>query len=306
VLYLEGQDLRAFELSGGRSTSLGRVPADGAVASPDGRSIAEVVPLEAATGAQRDFVIEPELRVLDLASGRESTVGPGFSPLWSPNGEDLVYLRPQRPRRCSGEVCEGRAELVHLDLASGRQAVMLEAGRWGLLAWLGEHVLVSDAADLSRVLEVSTDGRRRELQLAPSEVWAGSPNGRWLISVRGGRPKLMTVESGRPVGVGVPVRARGVLAEGSWAPDSSRVAAIVLGAAARLVSFEPENPSALPFRGSRGASGPVLWSKDGSVVIASRDAGLTREVAVCRLQSRSCSPLFGYEEGVALLGVVGG
>ena len=310
LLYMDGAELRAVDLASGRTAALGKVAADGAMASPDGRWIAAVVPLEATGDARRDFVSRPELRLLEVASGRQSRVGPGFSPLWAPDGRVLVYLRPLEPRVCSPESCSGDVEVVRLDIDSGRATVLLEAGRWGLLSWLGERVLVADAKRLDGALAVSPDGTARRIELAPSEVWAGSPDGEWLIAVRAGRPEVLEVRAGALLSRATVLPTEGgILAEGSWAPDSSLVASVVLGgkgAGSRLMLFAPHEPILRAFHGLRGASGPVLWSRDGSLLVAVQDAGLRREVATCRVAERSCAPLFSYARDVALVGIAGG
>jgi hypothetical protein len=277
--------------------------------------LAEVVPLEATTGGSdgstqppRDFVAKPELRLLELGSGRETVVGPGFAPLWAPGSRGLVFLRPQGDRRCSGEVCKGDLAVVYVELATARRRVLLEGGRWGLLSWLGSRVLVSDVGNLTGTLAVSTDGSKRRIAPSPQEVWGGSPDGRWLVTVRSGRPEFLSVEGGVPTGASVPISTgRGVLAEGAWSPDSTRVAAVVLGRrAGRLVTFGPEAPIPRTFAGARGTTGPVLWSPDGGQVVATRTARRGLQVIACRVEDLRCRPLLDYERDVSLVGLTGG
>jgi hypothetical protein len=309
LLYLKRGSLRAVELETGRKRSLGELRADVAAAAPRGPWIAEVVPLEAPTGGERDFVLEPELRLLDVSSGRESTIGPGFAPLWGPDGATLVFLEPTGARRCSGEVCQGKSKLVALDVATGEKRVLLDAGRWGLLSWLGRHVVVSDARNLDRALSVSLDGRMQELSLEPSEVWAGSPDGEWLVAVQGGRALVHAASDGATTGRPgrIPIRG-GILAAGAWAPDSSLVAAVVVGGGSgeRAVIFDPEDRRPARLRGLDGATGPVLWSDDGRLLAAPRGVGGKQHVAVCTVQRRSCRPLLPYGPDMSLVGIAGG
>jgi hypothetical protein len=309
LLYLVRGSLRAIDLHSGRKQSLGELSADVAAAAPRGPWVASVVPLDPPPPGDREFVVEPELRLLDTSSGRETTIGPGFAPMWGPDAETLVYLRPTGPRRCSGEVCSGRSEVVALDVATGNETTLLESGRWGLLSWLGGEVLVSDAADLERALAVSPERRVRRLSLAPSEVWAGSPDGEWLVAVRAGRPLLYSTGEDTPGTRADPVSTGGgFLAAGAWAPDSSLVAAVVVGAGSgeRPVVFAPTDLDPVPLRGLTGATGPILWSQDARVVvIPGRDRG-KQHVGVCDVEQRSCRRLMPYGRNVSLVGVVGG
>jgi hypothetical protein len=309
LLYLRRGSLRAVDLDSGRTQSLGELGADVAAAAPGGRWLAEVVPLEAPSEGERDFVMEPELRLLDVSSGRESIIGPGFAPLWGPDGATLAFLRPTEPRRCSGEVCRGKSKVVALDVATGAERVLLDEGRWGLLSWLGRHLLVSDAGNLNRALSVSLDGRVQELSLAPSEVWAGSPDGEWLVAVRGRSARVHAVTDGVATGRAraIPIRG-GILAAGAWAPDSSLVVAVVIGGGSegRAVIFEPDDPRPVRLQGLEGATGPVLWSEDGRLVAAPRRVGARMHVAVCSLEPRSCRPLLPYGPDVLLVGITGG
>jgi hypothetical protein len=309
LLYFVRGALQAIDLESGRTRDLGELSADVATAAPSGPWVAEVVPVDSPPGAERDFVVEPELRLLDTSSGREKTIGPGFAPLWGPDGDTLVFLRPVGPRRCSGEVCRGRSEVAALDVATGSARTLLEAGRWGLLSWLGREVLVSDGADLDRTLAVSPEGRVRRLTFAPSEVWAGSPDGAWLVAVRAGRPLLYSTGEDAPDVRADPISTGGgLLAAGAWAPDSSLVVAVLVGAGSgeRPVMFDPTDPDPVPLRGMSGATGPVLWSQDARLVVLPGRRGARQHVGVCDVEQRSCRRLMPYGRDVSLVGIVGG
>lgn len=314
VLYVDGAVLHRADLATGERDRLGRLATREVFASPAGRWVAEVVPGEGDVGAERDFVLQPELRLLELVTGREVVVGRGFAPLWHPRDGVLAYLRPRSPRRCSGEACATRSEVVRLDVRSGREDVLLPAGRWTLLSWLGDGVLVSDADRSGRVVLVGAEGEPRTLPFAPSEIWGGSPDGRWLIAARGRTMEFHSVDDGSVERDGVPLRLGGALmAEGSWAPDSSLVAATTLdpslGAArgSRVVRFAVPDPDPSPIPGLRGVAGPVLLSPDAGTVVTSRVAGpggFRLQAVSCGIEANTgCRALFSWVRGVTLLAV---
>lgn len=314
VLYMDGAVLHRADLATGERDRLGRLATREVFAAPTGRWLAEIVPREGEADAERDFVLQPELRVLELATGREMVVGRGFAPLWHPRDGVLAYLRPRSPRRCSGEVCDTRSEVVRLDVSSGREDVLLPPGRWALLSWLGDGVLVSDADRTGGVVLARAEDEPRTLAFSPSEIWGGSPDGRWLIAARGRTMALYSVEDGSIEPDAVPLRLGGaVMAEGSWAPDSSIVAAATLDpstAAARgsrVVSFSVGDADPRPIGGLGGVAGPVLLSPDARTVVTSRVAGrggLRLEAVSCEIEEGSrCRPLFSWIRGVTLLAV---
>jgi hypothetical protein len=156
---------------------------------------------------------------------------------------------------------------------------------------------------------VSPDGRVRRLWLAPSEVWAGSPDGQWMLAVRAGRPLLYS--TGEPA---TDARAKristggGVFAAGAWAPDSSLMAAVVVGAGSgeRPVVLDPTGRHPVPLRGVTGATGPVLWSQDARLVVLPGGGSGKQHVSVCVVEQRSCRRLMPYGRAMSLVGVVGG
>ncbi|MFN2490321.1 MAG: TolB family protein [Actinomycetota bacterium] len=305
LLYADGSSLRTLELATGEDEKVTQLPSPDAYAAP-ARWIASVSD-EAGPGDE-DFAELPVVRLLDLASDQVRAVGAGFSPLWSDDGATLAWLRPVEERRCSGEICRGEAEVVSLDPRTMERRILLPAGAWGLLAWVGEWLLVSDARDLAATIAVSPEGQRATLALAPSEIWGGSPDGRWLLRVTSDGAEMLELADGAPTGHEVRVGGRSAaLAEGSWSPDGSRLAVIELprGGPGRVVVIEKGHAGASPVDGSRGAAGTILWLPDGDGLVFARTKRGARgrlEAVRCSVGGETpCEPLFSWREGVTLL-----
>jgi hypothetical protein len=203
--------------------------------------------------------------------------------------------------------------VVH-DLTDPRPTVVLEAGRWFLLGWSGDRLLVSQEGDPDTTLSVALDGSVSALGVPPSEMWAASPDGRWVVTAPTGAAAVRPLLDGAVAGPGVIHRLDGaVLAEGQWAPDSSMVAAVRLdagdrGVASRLVTLAPgtDGPTTVP--GTSGAAGQVLWGPGGRVVFArTASRGRRLEAVMCDLAGpAACRPLFSWARGVTLLALLPG
>ena len=225
LLYLDGRDLRSFDLTTGRDRLLGRAPSTDAVAAPDGRHIAYVASSSPAPDDE-DFIAAPELRIGEVVSGNSSTVGPGYSPLWSPDGTRLAALVPADVRTCEGEACLGTVSAAMIDPVTGARTTVVEPGRMSLLGWWGDRLLVG-LQDPPSVIAAAMDGSHERLDLVPNELWGPSPDGEALLVVDEDSAGFRRSEDAGDAGS---VALDGlVLGEGAWAPDSSAVAAVGLG-----------------------------------------------------------------------------
>jgi hypothetical protein len=300
LLYLHGTRLHRMDIASGDRTRVVRLPGPDVVAS---RSTQWIAFVEGSAVGADDFLESPVLYLRDLATGDEINVGPGFAPMWNPLDDRVAFLRPIEPRDCEVESCAGAAT-VALVRPGGEVQQLLPAGRWGLLAWAGDVVLVADGSDLDHTTVVGP-GIRAQLDVPPSEIWDASPNGRWLVTVGSDGAEVVRMESGRIDGSGVEIDIGGAtLGDGSWALDSSRLAATVgSGAAAHVVVIAPDRPTARPVRGSARAAGSVLWSPTGTALTITRSASGGRlEAAYCAVDGRSsCRGLFSWVQDVALL-----
>ncbi len=272
--------------------------------------IAYVEPREAHGERDDDFLPEPVLHLLDPSSGRHTVAGAGFSPLWSPDGTSLAYLRPVEPRSCFGESCSGSVEVVVLGASSAGKRVLLEPGRWTVLAWAGDRLLVSDAGDLSRTVTVSLHGERGSLPLPPSRVWGASPDGRWLVTVAPRKASFVPLREGEIAGnaTAIPL-GNHLLAEGAWSHDSLQMAAVLLPPSPRkppkLALLSPERPHPRVLTASSGAAGMPLWATSDDAVLFPRVSPRNKAVLqalYCSLQAETaCRTLLSWRKDVTLL-----
>jgi hypothetical protein len=301
LLYLDGTTLERMEIESGKSTRLARLPAPDVAASRSTRWIAYVVGTSAVAD---DFVESPVLHLLDVTSGEDIDAGPGFAPLWHPLDDRVAFLRPAEPRECDAETCRGAVTVAVVEPGGAAQD-LLPAGRWGLLAWAGDDLLVADGKDLSHTTVVGP-GVHTKLDVPPSEIWDASPDGRRLVTVGATGAQVVHLDagtiSGSPRAVDLP---GGLLGDGSWSSDSTRFAAIVRDrGGTRVVVVEGDGLTARPLPGSAGAAGSVLWSPSGTVVSITRSAqgGRRLEAAFCPVDSGTrCRGLFSWVQDVVLL-----
>ena len=248
-----------------------------------------------------DFVDRPVLHVLDTDTAESRRIGPGVAPLWDSAGEKLAFLRPTGQRRCEGEACFGLATVHTFEASSGRSTRVLPPGRWGLLSWLGDRILVSYLDSPDEVVVAGGNGVST-LDLRPSELWGGSPDGRWLL-VSGQEGASFVEVDGLSLGEGHPVELPGVLGLGAWAPDSSGVAAVVLGPrSSELYLLSPgERPVAV--EGSRGALGGTAWAPDADALAytVARDEAVSARY--CSRPPGQCATVISWKAGITLLGV---
>ena len=309
LLFMERKSLRAWDVASGSFDALGRLPSTDVSANADGSMIAYVTSAAPAT-EQEDFITEPELHLYETDTGDDITIGPGFSPLWQPEGDRLAYLEPREVRVCEGETCEGTNALVVADVATAKRTTWLESGAFVPLSWLGDRVIVSQQVPKPATLAVSESGAIEKLSIAPSEFWGASPDGTWLVRSITERVEFVAVDGSDRLHVPLP---GSVLGEGAWSPDSRRLAAVSLdargGEETGLRVLGPKTDANESISGSEGASGPVLWSPDGSsfaYVRATGPGGLDLEAVLCQAPSSEpsvdrCDPLFSWTRGVTLL-----
>jgi hypothetical protein len=301
LLYLDGTKLERIDIESGKRTRLARLPVPDVAASRSTKWIAYVVGTSAVAD---DFVESPVLHLRNLTSGEDIDAGPGFAPLWHPLDDRVAFLRPVEPRDCDGETCRGGVTVAVVE-PGGEARDLLPAGRWGLLAWAGDVLLVADGTDLSHTSVVGP-GVDTKLDVPPSEIWDASPDGRWLVTAGAAGAQVVGLDAGTITGS--PRRVdlgAGLLGDGSWSPDSTRFAATVRDQErTRAVVVQTDGLTARPLPGSAGATGGVLWSPSGTAVSITRSAegGRRLEAAYCPVDSGArCRGLFSWVQDVVLL-----
>lgn len=282
ALYLSGATLNRLDLSSGRVERIGRMPTLDVHASPSTPWLAYIVPRTPAIEQEADFIADPVLRIINTDTNKDREVGDGFNPLWHATAPKLAYLEPVADRRCSGETCEGRFKVATYDVESSERMVLTPAGRYNLLAWSGERVLFSDGGDLSVTFAVDLSGEVERIDIAPSELWDASPDGRYLVRSAPGSASLIDLASGDEAGIDV---GRGVLSDGSWSPDSKRFAAALLNGPrtrARVVLVDVPEGTTTSFTDALPGVRDVRWAPDAAAFGFLTFAGATNRVEINR------------------------
>jgi hypothetical protein len=271
--------------------------------------LAYVAPKKGSSPGNGDFVRRPELHLLNLESGADVDVGPGFDPLWKADGSEVAYVAASRSRTCDAENCSGTVRVMVV--SPGAPPRQLTAfGRLHLLAWAGDRLLVSDDADLEHTMSVASDGSgAAALPVPPSKIWDASPDGAILLTVVPGRVTFMDLVGGRPTGTPTSfAMAGGILGDGSWSADPGRVAGVVRkrNGSSVMALLSPQH-GVVPVPGSAGAMANVVWDPSAArfafVAVDGSHRARLRTV-VCRMindTKASCKPWFSWSQGVALL-----
>ena len=317
LLLLNGRSLVRREVGADEDEAIRNLPPGSVYAAPGSHWLAYVVskPVE-------DFVTEPELTLYDVETEAKERYGAGVAPVWNASGSHVAFLRPVEPRSCLGEECGGDTEVVAVEAETGETYGLLDPGRYSVLGWAGAHVLVSDFADPTRILSVSLDGERQDLDFPVSQFWDASPDGRWLIKTNAKKTEFVEFADG---GLGedrIPIDMDDYeLLEGGWAHDSSSVAAVVRlieekdddkgkgpgsrTAATQVVTFSPEQPAPVVVPETFGALGTVFWTPDNEaivVAVAPDPRGLQIEARHCSLGNETeCTSVTSWTAGVVVL-----
>ncbi|MDQ4124384.1 MAG: hypothetical protein M3134_02130 [Actinomycetota bacterium] len=310
VLYLSGTALVRRNLENDKEKAVGTIETPSVYASPGSQWVAYVTSEKV---KDDDFAAEPVLHLYDPETGDESDHGPGVAPVWNATGTHVAFLRPVEPRDCQGETCAGDVQIGVVEAGSDADAtLLLDAGKYSILGWAGEWVLVSDFEDPTQVIAVNLDDDRTVLGMPASQFWDASPDGRWIVKTNAKKTELVSWDGDELAEERVAVDLGDYqLLEGAWAHDSSRVAAVV-GLPGRrgmqetrVVTFSPEDPELVEVADSFGATGTVMWAVDNEAVVFASLLDPKRalfQAKSCALGNEStCEVVTSWTEGVALL-----
>lgn len=311
VLYLSGTALVRRNIEDAEDEPAGTIESPSVYASPGSQWIAYVT-----SKIGEDFAAEPSLRLYDPESDRTEKLGPGVAPVWNASGSHVAFLRPVEARECQGEECTGDVQVAVVDVATGVDTLLLDPGRYTILGWAGEWVMVSNFDDPATVTAVDLQNQPEVLDMPASQFWDASPDGRWVVKTNAKKTEFVPFSDGA-LGedrVAVPLEDYRLL-EGGWAHDSSRVAAVValeeeskkgkVAESTRIVTFSPEDPELALVERTFGATGTVMWSVDNDSIVFTTLLDPKRalfQAQQCSLGNQSgCEIVTSWTEGVALL-----
>jgi Tol biopolymer transport system component len=313
LVYVDRTDLVSYDLESGETEIIvsDTPSADVAVSSDGDRYV--VVKENSPKGTGPEGFRDPVLLVSEL-DGEPVEMGPGRSPTWSPDGEQLAAIvEAEGYQICgaTGRDCFTADRVGVYDAAGGADqeaTSALGANRWTIVGWMDDHVL-GLGADGKVTLGEPGDAfaEVEQLDLSPSEVWGISPVERTILVVEGGRAYFLHTD-GQPASSGTQgaeiALDGGRLGDGTWSPDGDTVAAARLDRrASDLVVIDVGSGDVTDVLDSEGAQGNVVWSPDASSFSYVRvdPSSRGRLQAVLCTTDLECEPLFSWKEGVRLL-----
>jgi hypothetical protein len=307
---VRGTSLQVFDGASGEEETIAELGSADAAVSPNGSLVAFVT---AGAGDDKDFIENPELKLMEVATGEVSEAGAGFSPSFSPDGKLLAYFEPVGSRKCEGEVCSGDSRVMAG--APGETArEILGPGRWVRLGWAGDRLMVVDQDDPSAVQLISEDVDPTPLDLSAASVWGGSPTGETILLVGANSVEFRALEENGVGSESTLVALNGTLGQGAWAPDGATVAGALIGGAkggiprtelATIATEDRPGGRVGIVPDSNGAVGQVVWDSAGKTLAYVRSAppkGLNLEAVRCdRPPDGACEAVFSWKRGVVLL-----
>ena len=301
LLYVNRTTLYSYDLSSGRRQEVTQLPSGDVAVSPDGTRFVAVKETSPAGPGPEGFR-RPALVLGDIgpqAASRSITLGPGRSPLWSPDGQQIAAIAgaPGGMERVVAYALDG----------AGRRGArpVLPRDRWSILGWSDGRVLGLGAHTGASLGVPGELDDAESLGLMPSQVWGVSPVTPRLLVVKGKTTHFFTPnqKAGPYLHFG-----KAVLGDGSWSPDGRWVAAALLQPqasffASKLVVIDASSGRVQNVPRSTGAQGGVVWdaaAESFAYVRARRPTGRL-EAVVCTTDL-SCRTTFAWSQGVYLLG----
>ena len=170
---------------------------------------------------------QPLLTVFDPYSEDETSLGVGLTPTWNATGDRVAFIRPLEPENCSAVLtCPGDVDVVVADPASGDETTVLEEGRWSIVAWAGDRLLLEEEGNAEETIVASLDGETEPADYTPAGVLGVSPDGSWLLHQADGEARFWPITDGLPSGDAVDVEIGDDFIYGAtWSHDSAQVAA---------------------------------------------------------------------------------
>jgi WD40-like Beta Propeller Repeat len=318
LVYVKGTSLFLYDLDSDRRHKVAELPSADVAVSPNGKKYA-VVDETSPAGSTSEGFRKPVLRLGSLQGQDTRELGPGRSPLWSPDGKYVAAIakargvfscdaRPGDPRRTT--TCRETELVVAYWVArNDRQRIALSADRWSLIGWTAADQILATSLIFENVVlgyPGASSEEAETLNLEPAEVWGVSPSEYTLLVVRDGR----TFFASPGVGEGATVDLDGaLLGDGAWSPDGKQVAAVSIQQLAEgsprskvvVVDVATGKVEAVPR--SKNAQSAAVWSQgsDFFAYVRVDPARASKLQAVLCSTELDCDTLFSWGQGVALL-----
>lgn len=307
LLFLHRTTLMSFEIGSGLSV-VAELPSADVALSPDTQSLV-VVRETSPLGPGPEGFRDPELLLRPTDGDAAERLGPGRSPLWSPDGQGVAAIVAAGGENCpgvetEGAGCPGAEQVVVYDPADPGgppETVTGPALGYSLLGWLGTDVVSLRAPGVTVLGD-------QPLPFTPSEIWGASPSGDIVLQVDDNGARFTGIDAQAPQAE-VNVDGAG-LADGTWSYDGGTVAVVLIkpsGARviSRLALIDTDSGVVTIVPDSEGAQGQVVWDASSSrfayVRINPADARKLQAVS-CSIEL-DCRELFPFRQGVALLGL---
>lgn len=308
LIYLKRASLMSLDIASGRREVLQELPSGDASVSPDTSRLV-VVEETSPLGSTEEGFRAPGLLIGPTGGAGLEELGPGRSPLWSPDGEIVAAIMPTAGEACAdaeteGTGCPAREQVVIFDPdqpGAPEDVVTQPALGYSLLGWSGGDVFALRAPGESVLGD-------QELPFSPSEVWGVSPTGGILLQVDDAGARITRIDAAT---ARAEIDLDGAqLGQGAWSPDGSTVAAVLIkpsGARvfARLAFIDANSGALTIVPGSEGAQGNVVWTADSSsfgYVRVDPDDARKLQAVMCTAELK-CRGLFNFPQGVRLLGL---
>ena len=318
LLYVKGSSLFVYDLDSGRRRRVAELPSADVAVSPDGKKYAVVEETSPAGSAPEGFR-KPVLQLGSLDRQGTRKLGPGRSPLWSPDGKYVAAIaeargvfscdaRPGDPRKT--KTCrETDLVVAYSAVRTDRPRIALGADRWSIIGWTAEDQILATSLIFQNVVlghPGATSEEAETLNLEPAEVWGVSPSEYTLLVVQDGR----TFFASPGVGEGASVHLKGaLLGDGTWSPDGKKIAAVAIeqrGQASprsELVVLDVATGKVKEVPRSKNAQSAAVWSQDShffAYVRVDPASASKLQGVICSIEL-NCDTLFSWGQGVALL-----
>jgi hypothetical protein len=318
LIYVERTVLKSYDVASGESSKLSELPSADVAVSPDGSRFVAVREASA-LGEGAEGFRNPVLEIGSIEGGEAEGLGPGRSPVWSPDGGRIatIAVRPD------SYLCGGRAEISEEDLgrdcepgefvytydlaAADPQAEGLGSGpaeSWAILGWTRTDSLLITAGSTSAILPVGAEDPEL-LGFGASEIWGASPVENLMLILDGKRARLIMPGEGERATLDLGGALPG---DGTWSPEGSHIAVALvtrkgIRAETTLALIDAATGDLSEVHDSAGAQGSVAWMEDGSAFVYTRvspDDPKRLQAVLCSVDLE-CEALFDYKEGVSLL-----